>query len=363
MATSRSSRVNVGMIVRISLALFAMSGGITLAWVFLGIVGVHAAGVIETPTQATPWGVAIDKSSHVWVAEPGCDAQPRCSNAFPSYIGEYNETNNTLVHNFLEPKSYSSPVFLAIDAKGNIWFTEPTTNAIGKLTPTAPPRWRQWTVPTANANPYDLIFDKNGNIWFTEFTGNKIGFFNTATQKFVETATPTPGSNPYGITKDPSGNIWFVENSQQKIARFMPTTTGAIKIIEQVINSPGGPTPHLITTDKVGNIWYSEGFSGDIGEFIPKTKTHTNINVLTGPGPHISGIGVDSLGRIWFDDSLNARVGYYNPTKGTVTTLVLTNPNPHPYDGLALDSNNNAWFTEEFASPSGMLGEIPAGTL
>ncbi len=377
MATSRSSIVNVGVMARLSLALCAISGSITLAWVFLGVVGVHAAGVIETPTQATPWAVAIDKSNHVWVAEPGCDAQPRCPSAFPSYIGEYNRTNGALVQNFLEPQGYSSPVFLAIDAKGNIWFTEPTTNAIGKLTPTSPPRWHQWAVPTANANPYDLVFDSNGNIWFTEFSGNQIGFFNTATKIFVETVIPTPGSVPYGITRASNGNIWFVENSQPKIARFTPTTTGAIKIVEQVVNSPTGPTPHLITTDGAGNIWYSEGFSGDIGEYMPKTKTHTNINVSIGlcpsptpgttptacPGTHISGIGVDSLGHVWFDDALSARVGYYDPTTGVVKTLTLANPNAHPHDGLALDGNNNTWFTEEFASPSGMLGEIPAGTL
>ena len=35
------------------------------------------------------------------VAEPGCDAEPNCTANPPSYIGEYNRTNNTLVKNFL----------------------------------------------------------------------------------------------------------------------------------------------------------------------------------------------------------------------------------------------------------------------
>ena len=122
--------------------------------------------------------------------------------------------------------------------------------------------------------------------------------------------------------------------------------------------------PHLITSDHAGNIWYSEGFSGDIGEYIPSTKVHKNINVASGvSSTHISGITVDSKGRIWFDDSLSARIGAYTPSSGALKTLTLSNHNAHTYDGLALDSSGNTWFTEEYASPHGMLGRIPAGTL
>src|SRR5713101_1559086 len=331
---SRSSKLNVGMIVRLSLALLVTLGSIALAWMIFGLTSARAVGVIETPTQATPWAVAFDKSSHVWVAEPGCDAEPNCTTTFPSYIGKYNRTNGTLVKNFLEPTGFSSPVFLLVDS--------------------------------------------HGNIWFTEYSAGKIGFFNTTTKTFVETAIATSGSLPYGITKDATGTIWFAESAAQKIGSFTPTTTGAIAIKEYVINSVGGPIPHLIVADSTGTLWYSEGFSGDIGSYNPTTKAHKNINVSIGacPSPtpgvtptpcptktHISGIGVDRTGRIWYDDSLNAIVGVYTPSSGALKTLTLSNPLAHPYDGLAVDSTNNTWFTEEFASPSGNLGEIPAGTL
>ncbi len=376
LGTSRSSGVNVGMIVRLGLALFTTLGSVVLAWSVLSITQAHAAGVIETPTQTNPWGIVIGKYGHIWVAEPGCDAEPSCLPAFPSNIGEY-KSSDTLLRNFPEPQGYSSPVFLAMDGHGSIWFTEPSTNAIGRLIPAITPKWHQWTVPTANANPYDLVFDNNGNIWFTEYSANQIGFFSIATKKFVETPIPTPGSQPYGITRDPSGNIWFVENTQQKIGSFTPTASGTITITEHVINPPGGPVPHLITADSAGNIWYSEGFWGEIGEFIPQTNTYTNFDVSSGlcptptpgltpttcPSMHISGIAVDSMGRIWFDDSLTARVGYYDPTTGLVKTLTLSNPGAHPHNGLAVDSKGNTWFAEVFGGPTGALGKIAAGTL
>jgi hypothetical protein len=104
--TSRSSPINMRMIVRFSLSLLAIVGSVALGWTFLNLGQAHASGIIETSTQATPWSISIDKSGRVWVAEPGCDAEPVCSKAFPSYIGEYNNSN-TLIKNFLEPQGYS----------------------------------------------------------------------------------------------------------------------------------------------------------------------------------------------------------------------------------------------------------------
>src|SRR5260370_204388 len=145
------------MIVRLSLALLVTLGSIALAWMILGLTSARAAGVIETPTQATPWAVAFDKSSHVWVAEPGCDAEPNCTSTFPSYIGQYNRTNGALVKNFKEPTGFSSPAFLRVDKPGNISFSHPTTHAIGRLTPvTIPglPARPQRNVPTPTPPPH-----------------------------------------------------------------------------------------------------------------------------------------------------------------------------------------------------------------
>lgn len=346
---------------RVTLTLVSLVGSIVLSLALMGTFAALAAGVKETPTQANPWGLAFDSTGHVWVAEPGCDAEPNCTTTFQSYIGEYNLSNESLVKNYFEPSGYSSPVFLAIK-NSHIWFTQSTTNAIGELIPGSTPQWKQWKVPTASSNPYDLLFDKNGNLWFTEYTGNKIGFFKPSTKTFVETSVPTANSHPYGITMDKSGTIWFVENNAMKIASFTPTTSGKVTIKEHAV-APAN-NPHLITSDASGNIWYSEGFSGDIGEYTPSTGAHKNISVTPpNTSTHISGIAVDSQGRIWFDDSLSARVGYYNPATGTYKTLTLSNTNAHPYNGLGVDTSNNTWFTEEFGGPTGSLGEVPAGTI
>jgi len=62
------------MIVRLILSFLVTLGSIALAWTIINPPRAQASGIIETPTQAKPWDVALDKYGRVWVAEPGCDA-------------------------------------------------------------------------------------------------------------------------------------------------------------------------------------------------------------------------------------------------------------------------------------------------
>ncbi|GAC1636006.1 MAG: hypothetical protein NVS4B11_38410 [Ktedonobacteraceae bacterium] len=362
------------MIVRIGLAAFAILGSLVLGWSLLHHqTNAHAAtGVVRASTLTNPWGLALDTAGHIWVAEPACDASPVCASPPPGVIGEYSTANDTKVADFKASGAYN-PVFLAVDVSGNIWFTDPTHNAIGELVP-GTNTWTEYPVPTANTVPYDLIMS-GGNIWFTESLTSKIGFFNITTHAFVENAIPTANANPYGITLAAHGVIWFTENNTTNaglIGSFTATASGTLPagaIKEHAITNKA---PHLITSDKKGNIWFSEGFGGKVGEYTTAAKD-IEYPVSTGicppapapcSGTHISGIAVDSNNLVWFDDSLSNRVGYVNPTSGTSTAISVANPptdtSPHTHDGLLVDANNNVWVSEQNGFN---LDELPPGTV
>ncbi|HYU76933.1 MAG TPA: hypothetical protein VEL31_30050, partial [Ktedonobacteraceae bacterium] len=372
-----------GRIVRVVLALLSIIASITLVWTAL--IGTHpdahasTPSIRETPTpSAIPWSVAFDSNGNVWVAEPGCDGL----NCTPQTgaIAHFDHQNFSLLQDYKEPAGYSSPLFLAVDTQGNVWFTEPVTNAIGELIlNNGTPNWKQWPVPTASASPFDLAFDASGNLWFTEYNAGSIGEFVPSTQQFSETQTPTPNSNPYGIVgpEPRTGAMWFTENnsSVSRIASFVPPKSGSLdqsNINEYLTRNTSNSTPHLLAFDKKGNIWWTEGFDGYIGSLAisqASPGTSNGVNEYAVPPAqgcqnctHISGIGVDSTGTIWFDDSLSSRIGSYIPGSGTFSMITVgggTNSNSHPHDGLAVDSNDNIWFTEEFASK---LGEAIQGS-
>ena len=359
--------------VRIGLAVCVMLGILAFgSSLIMHRTSAHASGITRTHTTTNPWGLALDGAGHIWVAEPGCDASPICSAPPAGAIGEYNLSGDTKIQDFQASGNYN-PVFLAFDGQGNVWFTDPTHNALGELV-SSTNTWTEYHVPTASTIPYDLVFS-GGNIWYTEFGTSDIGFFNITTHTFVENAIPTTTAQPYGITVAHNGTIWFAENNQTnpgKLGSFTPTANGTLAsgaITEHAITNKG---PHLLTSDAQGNIWFTEGFGGYVGEYTT-TGHDVEYNVVSdicSPGSqtncstHISGIAVDSNNMVWFDDSLAGRVGYINPATGTFTTTSLVNaPSdaaPHPHDGLVVDGNNTVWVAEQNGFN---LDEIPAGTL
>ena len=308
----------------------------------------------QEATALTPWGIALDyKHGFVWVAEPGCSPAPKCPSIMQGNLSQYALSDGNFITNFNEPGGYSSPLFTSVDREGNVWFTEPTTDAIGEYDPLAN-SWRQWYLKQGSS-PFDLIMDSNGKLWFTEFGTNDIGFLDPLTNKIVENAIPTSASNPYGITMDPHGTIWFAENATgiSQIGSFIPTLSGVIKITEHAVSVQ---RPHMITADRNGNIWFSGGFGGDIGEFKPKSANdihfvvnqNTCLSSSACPGSHISGIAIDNQNNVWFTDANSQRVGYLLPATGQIKVQTLRNSNAHPYDGLVIDNSNRVWFTEEF---------------
>lgn len=271
----------------------------------------------QVATELTQWGIAIDyKYGFVCVAEPGCTPNPKCPSIMRGDLSQYALSDGNFIANFNEPSGYSSPLFAAVDSGGNVWFTQPTTDALGEHDP-LDNSWHQWYLKQGSS-PFDLTFNSNGNLWFTEFGTNDIGFFDPLTDMVVENPIPTPASNPYGITVDPKGTVWFAENAAGigQIGSFIPTRSGTIKITEHAVSVQ---RPHMITTDRAGNVWYSGGFGGDIGEFKPRSANNIRFVVGQGtclsssacPGTHISDIAIDSQDNVWFTEEFGLNLSMW----------------------------------------------------
>lgn len=377
------TKSKMGIPLRVTLVLFVTLASVALAFLIFNSSHhvARAAGAVQeiNAPGSNPWGVTFDHSGNEWVAQPGCDPNPVCGNVVQGSIAQVNRSSFSVVHNFQEPISggYSSPLFVTTDASGNVWFTEPMSNAIGELTPSSG-TWHQWTVPTASAAPFDLAFDSKGNLWFTEVLANKIGEFSNG--HFTETATPTPASKPYGITgPDPStGQMWFTENNTTvaRIAGFAPPASGALttgNIKEYLTINPGNnTTPHLIAYDYQGNIWWTEGTNSRIGRLtISQAQPNASNGVAEYPTPcnnggcsssHVSGIAVDGGGTVWFDDSLANRIDSFNPTNHTFSAPIQIAAIAHPHDGLGVDSSNTVLFSEEFANKFGAIQQTGVPT-
>lgn len=104
------------------------------------------------------------------------------------------------------PTPDSQPNAIILGPDGNMWFTEPNADKIGKSTPGG--AITEYSVPTPDAAPGYVTAGPDGNVWFTEAFGDKIA---RITPSGVITEYPAPTASGYylGITTGSDGNLWF----------------------------------------------------------------------------------------------------------------------------------------------------------
>ncbi len=291
------------------------------------------------------------------------------------YAGKIgNVTPSGSVVEYTVPTANSQPTGI-IAACGNLWFTERATNKIGRITPGGV--FTEYNVPTPNAGPDRVAIDANGNVWFSEFNVGKIAMIVTNGSPITEYPLPGPSAGPAGITVDAHGNVWVADWSNSRIDElpsgsqtwaFYPTPTK---------NSE----PSDMTLGPDGNPWFTE-FAGNhdgvvneaMGNAISEYYTTSPFGIDTNPNGYmyvsslagaierlstngsILGFGVqgtpfevshDALpGDIWYTtDTQSSHVVLRNPN-GTFVTYSTLTPGGAPYGITPGPTGTGMWFTE-----------------
>jgi virginiamycin B lyase len=148
------------------------------------------------------------------------------------------------------------------DKNGQVWFTSPRTNKIGKVDAKTM-KVSQWTPPTKNAYTRRMEIGPDGMIYAGEYLGGKMLQFNPKTQTFKEFPLPGPDPSPYALGFDADGYLWYDSHNMDVIGRF-DTKTG--KVIEY-------PFPHSelamreFFRDSHGRMWYGSSPNNKVGYF------------------------------------------------------------------------------------------------
>jgi virginiamycin B lyase len=264
---------------------------------------------------------------------------------------------------------------------GNLWFTEETHNAVGRVTPGAVitefgsgfptgspkgivtgPDGNLW-VAMAGGNgaiarvtkagevtefetltagdPEDIAVGADNNLWYVDSAANLIGRI-TPTGSITEfTDGLSDAAAPTGITKGPDGAMWFTESAAGKIGRI--TTAGAITEFSNNISGSSEPTDIVKGPD--GNLWFTmRGLNGSIGRITPQgdvDEFSDGLSLLASPRE----IATGPDGNLWFTESaIPGKIGRITPD-GDITefsTGLLSILSPW---GIAAGPDGNMWFT------------------
>lgn len=206
-------------------------------------------------------------------------------NLWLSLPDNYTLTRITLAGVATSFKIPESPYGLVTGPDNNLWFTG-TTKPTGGWNPLnqglqGTPVVGRYTLPTdANPNgtvteftaglsgiPGPMIAGPDGNLWFTEPTVQKIG---RVTPSGIITEFPI-GSSPFpgglDITAGPDGNVWFTDEPLNIVGRITPAGAMTEFAVPEYQAGLSG-----ITTGPDGNLWFTESFANKIGHMDPSGK-------------------------------------------------------------------------------------------
>jgi len=258
---------------------------------------------------------------------------------------------------FAEYSVPGSPLYVAVESPGHIWFTLPDQNAIGRLTVTSTVEYQviTYTVPTGNSQPYDIDYAGQA-VWFTEQEGNKIGRLDTSTGTISEFPVPTLHSQPAGIDVLPGSppQVWFTERAANKLANLVITSTTDYVFTEYSLDSEDSDArPEGICIHGNNSIWFTAPGIGKIGRLNPSLYPPFILR-STGEGSRPWRITVDHEGYPWFTDIDGNRVGKFFPqTIAPYLWYALPMADSDPFDIIVAGST--IWFTENRGNRIGQL--------
>jgi streptogramin lyase len=254
----------------------------------------------------------------------------------------------------------SRPSAIVAGADGNLWFTEPGANRIGRINPATGVVTEFSAGLTQNAAPSGIALARDGSIWFTEQNADRIGRITPATGAIQEFAAGiTPGSGPAAITLGPDDKLWFTEGDGARIGRIDPAT-GAITEFASGITA--GSRPSGIAADGNGKLWFTETAAERIGRIDPVTGAVAEFPLASGVGCCAPvGIAKGPDNKLWFTESSSGRIGRIDPATGVIEEFssgITAGSSPNQ---IAAGPDGNLWFT---TIAGGRIGRVsPAGEI
>ena len=312
---------------------------ITSAGVVSTLAGSPTASGTTNATGTTarfniPFGVAVDPSGNVFVADSGNQTIRKITSSglVTTFAGTARSSGST--DGTGSAARFNNPAGLATDAAGNVYVADSNNQTIRKITPAGVVTTLAGTVgssgtvdgslSTARLNyPEHLVLDSAGNLYVVEYAAiRKVTPAGSVTTlagtnlggRANGAGTVARFSSPYGITRDASGNIFVVDSDNHSIRRIasdLMVTTFAGGYTDSgstdgTVTDARFQSPIAGTADSGGNLFIADyanhtirkitsaasvstfagtaGLSGSTNGTGPAARFNTPAGAVAGPG-------------------------------------------------------------------------------
>lgn len=289
-----------------------------------------ADGTNSTASFNDPYGVAVDSSGNVYVADNYNDTIRKISPAgvvttFAGLAGTQggdDGTNSTA--------RFDSPIGVAVDGSDNVYVADRANGAIRKITPDGVVTtlagkviigFVDGTGPAAAfSNPSGVATDSSNNVYVCDYGNNAIRKVTQAGVVTTIAGNGTVGSNdgtgsqatfnnPIGLAVDSLGNVYVADTLNYTIRKITPA--GVVTTLAGLAGNRGTDdgigsaasfaAPYSAVTDSKGNVYVADL----AGYTIRKITSSGVVTTLAGkPGFAASDDGIGSAARFFFPSGI-----------------------------------------------------------
>jgi DNA-binding beta-propeller fold protein YncE len=226
-----------------------------------------------------PWGVAVDGSGNVDIADKGNNS-----------IEEWPATGSPLI--IWVNSGLNHPESVAVDGGGNLYVADYGDNMLMK-----------WTAATSSLsellatgpNSIGVALDGADNVYFTDGAVREF----TVTNLYVTTLASTGLNNPTGLAVGDEGNVYFADTGNNAIKMWTAASSNVATLVSSGLNNPSG-----VAVDRTGNVYIADTGNSAIKKW---TAATSNVTTLAAAGLNSPrGVAVDGLGNVYIADTGNS---------------------------------------------------------
>ncbi len=320
-----------------------------------GVVGQRgsADGTGSAARFAPPYGLAVDGSGNLYVADGNNDAIRKVTPAGAVTTLAGSAESRGSADGAGSEARFSQPMGVAVDAAGNVYVAEEGNSTVRKVTPagvvstlagTPPqPGMLDGVGPAARfSEPRGVAVDGSGNTYVADTWTREIR--KVTPQGSVTTLTslstgPSGQDYPTSVAVDGSGNVYVALPWDNVIGKVTPA--GAMSVLAGEIGQRGSADgagsqarfydAEGVAVDRSGNVYVADTINFTIRKITPAGVVSTlagtprQAGSADGPGAAATfylpeGVAVDGSGNVYVADSGNDTIREISPA-GVVTTL------------------------------------------
>ena len=275
-----------------------------------------------------PYGMAIDGSGSVWIANNGAST---ISNLTSAGVPVSPSTGYTAGNNVAYPNG------IAVDLTGNIWVTNYYANSVLKMSPSGSLAAGPFA-PAGMNGPYGIAVDASNSIWISG-TGSTSNVTLLSNAGVVQSGFPiaTGLSSPRSLAIDAGGNAWVASSSY---ATQFNNAGAALRTVN------GFTSAYSLAIDSNANAWVANQSitSARVSEFKTSDGSTVSGSPFTSGGINTpKAIAIDGSGTAWVGNgigslsAISATGVALSPSTGYVIA------NHSQFDTIAVDGSGNVW--------------------